>query len=102
MSELPAEFDQLSPDSVGRVDKIRDTLEQAWKAAGATGDPPPIATYLDGWTEPERTILARELIALDRACRRRYGLPAYPDNYEALVAKFGTPLNDLVRPRLAS
>src|SRR5262249_48170730 len=97
ISGPPTEYEQLSPEEAAHIDAICDDFEQAWKSAGgdplkraAAGEPPLIATYLDGWVEPGRTILARELIALDRACRERYGLPTRPQDYEDLVAKVGT------------
>jgi hypothetical protein len=37
---------------------------------------PSLAHFFDGSEEPERTVLVEELLALDRACRERYGAAA--------------------------
>src|SRR5262245_4050830 len=86
------EYEQLAPHEAARVDAVCDGFEQAWKAARADGDVPRIATYLDGWAEPARTILARELIALDRACRERYGITIRPEEYQEFGVAAGSPV----------
>src|SRR5262249_8405209 len=90
-SGRPTEYEQLSPDDAAHVDAVCDGFEQAWKTSQATGEPPRIAKYPDGWGEPERTILARELGALDRACRERFGVPVQPEGYEKLIAEIEAP-----------
>jgi serine/threonine protein kinase/tetratricopeptide (TPR) repeat protein len=71
--DRPTTYDQLSPQAAAQIDAICDRFESAWRAARSEADAPQCATFLDGCAEPERTILAAELIALDRACRHRYG-----------------------------
>jgi serine/threonine protein kinase/tetratricopeptide (TPR) repeat protein len=80
------QYEQLSPEEAARIDAACDRFEQAWKAVQAEGTAPCIATYLEGCPESERMILARELIALDRACRQRYGLPVRAEEYEEISA----------------
>src|SRR5262249_28541546 len=90
----PTEYEHLSPYDAARIDAACDAFEQAWKAARTenTGDEGPrIGIYLDGWAGPERTILARELIALDRACRQRYGVRGRPEGYQGLGGDDDTP-----------
>ena len=49
-----------------RIEQACDHFEAAWKAGAA----PRIEDCLDGWTEPERSALLRELIYLDLYYRR--------------------------------
>src|SRR5262245_5757337 len=94
------EYEQLAPHEAARVDAACDAFEQAWKAARAHGDVPRIATYLDGWAEPERTILARELVAVDRSCRERYGITIRPEEYRELSAAAESPAPADIPPSL--
>jgi tetratricopeptide (TPR) repeat protein/tRNA A-37 threonylcarbamoyl transferase component Bud32 len=80
----PPEYEQLSPEQAARVDATCDSFEQAWKAVPTGGTMPRLASYLDRGEEPERTILLRELVALDRACRQRYGVPIQHEDYQDL------------------
>jgi eukaryotic-like serine/threonine-protein kinase len=82
----PTEYEHLRPEEAARVDSLCDAFERAWKAAKAGGDAPRIASFLGPRGGPEQTILIRELIALDRACRERYGVPVRPEDYEDLGA----------------
>ena len=68
-----------SPSQVGRVDEICDRFEAAWKA----GERPRIEDFLGAVTEPERSALVRELIALDVAYRRRSGETPEAGDYQA-------------------
>ncbi len=77
----PSAYEQLSLDAAARIDAVCDGFERAWRAArsGAAAPrfdaaAPHVSHYLDGFEGAERTALARELLALDRACRERYGL----------------------------
>jgi WD40 repeat protein len=84
MSSTPhTQYERLSPEEAARIDAACDRFEKAWKASRIVGDAPRLADFLDQ-SGPERTILAHELVALDRACRERYGLPIRPDDYTAL------------------
>src|SRR6516225_9328972 len=82
MSPQPAnEYEQLSPEQAGHVDAVCDAFEQAWKAVPAGGPIPCIAPFLGFCEGPEHSVLLRELIALDRACRQRYGFPSRSEDY---------------------
>jgi tetratricopeptide (TPR) repeat protein/tRNA A-37 threonylcarbamoyl transferase component Bud32 len=70
----PADYEELSPEAAARVDAVCDRFEQAWKEVGARGEVPILANFLEGFAEHERSLLAEELIGLDRACRERYGV----------------------------
>ncbi len=78
------EYEHLSPDEAARIDATCDRFERAWKAAHAGGITPRIARYVDGCNEPERTVLIRELIAVDRAYRRRFGRSIQTEDYAEL------------------
>jgi tetratricopeptide (TPR) repeat protein len=67
-----SEYEQLSPEAAARLDRACDTFENAWKAAGSVAAAPSLQSFLAGSEEPERSILLRELQALDRAYRERY------------------------------
>ena len=73
----PSASEQLSLEAAARVDAVCDGFESAWKAArsGACA-----AARLDVISMvakgPSERLLTRELLALDRACRERYGLDA--------------------------
>ncbi len=67
----------LPPDRARQIDGVCNRFEAAWKA----GPPPRIDDFLDGWTEPERSLLLRELVLLDGDYRRQRGeAPATPTN----------------------
>jgi serine/threonine protein kinase len=74
--ERPSAYEQLSLEAAARVDAVCDGFEEAWKAARSGPAAPCVSTYLDGCEGAERTVLTRELLALDRAYRKRYGLDA--------------------------
>src|SRR6266404_5369912 len=71
----PTEYEHLSPDEAAGIDATCDAFEDAWKTVAVGAAAPRIASYLDQRTEPGRTVLVGELVALDRACRQRYGVP---------------------------
>jgi serine/threonine protein kinase/WD40 repeat protein len=62
-----------------RIDEICDRFEQAWKA----GSRPRIEDYLGDCAEPERSVLLRELIALEIDYRRRAGEQPQAEEYRA-------------------
>jgi serine/threonine-protein kinase len=78
-AERPTAYDKLSPEAAARVDAACDGFEKAWKAARSGAEAPRPMNYLDGYEGLERTILAEELVMLDRACRERYGPAGRPD-----------------------
>ncbi len=59
----------LPPDRARQIEHVRNRFEAAWK----TGSPPRLADFLDGWTEPERSLLLHQLVLLDVAFRRQRG-----------------------------
>src|SRR5262249_30431926 len=75
-SERPSAYERLSLESAARVDAVCDGFERAWKATRSGDEEPRVSTYLERFDGPERTVLTGELLALDRACRERYGLAA--------------------------
>jgi serine/threonine protein kinase/formylglycine-generating enzyme required for sulfatase activity len=60
-----------------RVNERCDRFEAAWRA----GERPRIEDYLADTPEPERSLLLRELLALELAYRRRHGETLTPDAY---------------------
>ena len=82
--ERPLAYEELSLAAAARVDALCDGFETAWKAVRSGAAAPRVATYLDHCEGPERTVLAGELRALDRACRDRYGLAARLEDSEEL------------------
>src|SRR5208282_4922673 len=62
-------LDDLPPDRARQFEDVCDRFEAAWK----TGAAPCIADFLEGWTEPARSLLLRELVLLDDECRRQRG-----------------------------
>ncbi|HZW29276.1 MAG TPA: serine/threonine-protein kinase, partial [Isosphaeraceae bacterium] len=84
--ERPSAYEQLSLEAAARVDAVCDGFEKAWKAARSGAAAPRVSTYLDSCQGPERTVLAGELLALDRACRQRYGLAVRREHSTELAA----------------
>jgi serine/threonine protein kinase len=72
----------LSPSQVRRIKEVCDRFEAAWKQAGATGPRPQIENYLSDTSEPERSVLLRELVALEIAFRRKLGDELKPEGYQ--------------------
>jgi tetratricopeptide (TPR) repeat protein/tRNA A-37 threonylcarbamoyl transferase component Bud32 len=72
--ERPSAYEQLSPEAAARVDAVCDGFERAWKAVRSGAAAPCLTSFLEGCEEPERTVLARELVALERACQERYAV----------------------------
>jgi eukaryotic-like serine/threonine-protein kinase len=59
----------LPPERARQVEQVCNRFEAAWR----TGTPTRIEDFLEGWTEPERSLLQRELVMLDREYRRQLG-----------------------------
>jgi serine/threonine protein kinase/WD40 repeat protein len=85
-SPPPFEDDDLSPEQAAHIDAVCDRFEKAWKAVPAGGPGPHIPSFVGDTNEPVRTILVRELMALDEACRRRYGFPLLPEEHSPVDA----------------
>jgi tetratricopeptide (TPR) repeat protein len=94
----PAAFEELTPEEAAQVDTACDRFERAWKEAKAGGPVPRLASYLGDGHGPAREILFRELIALDRACRERYGLTVQPEDSKELDAGAEGPATSATRP----
>jgi serine/threonine protein kinase len=62
-----------------RIDQVCDRFELAWQA----GQRPSIEDYLSDTPEPERSLLLRELIALDIDYRRQAGEQPQSEDYRA-------------------
>ena len=67
----------LPPEVAENINAICDRFESAW----STGERPRLEDFLNVATEPERTVLLRELILADLACRRRRGEKPTPEDY---------------------
>jgi hypothetical protein len=78
------ELEALEPSVPLAVDTVCDRFETAWKAVGSGQPRPRIDAYLDGTPEPDRTLLLRELVALEVAYRARHGEIPAPEDYGAL------------------
>jgi serine/threonine-protein kinase len=95
--DSPSAYEQLSLEAAARVDAVCDGFEKAWKAARSGAAAPLLSSFLDDCEGPERTVLAGELRALDRACRERYGLAVGPEDSTELGAGAKTPTNSARR-----
>jgi tetratricopeptide (TPR) repeat protein/tRNA A-37 threonylcarbamoyl transferase component Bud32 len=82
--DRPTAYEQLTLEEAAHVDAACDRLERAWKEARDGGQEPRLENYLDNSSESVRTVLLQELVALDRACRERYGLAVRPEDYQEL------------------
>jgi eukaryotic-like serine/threonine-protein kinase len=97
-SDRPSAYEQLSLEAAARVDAVCDGFEQAWKAARSGATAPQVSTYLDSCAEPERDVLAGELLALDRAWRKRCGLAARLAHFKELEAAAEASASSAARP----
>jgi eukaryotic-like serine/threonine-protein kinase len=70
-------FAVLSATKARHADQVCDCFEATWR----TGQRPLIEDFLDDASEPSRTILLRELIALDAAYRRLLGESPHLSEY---------------------
>src|SRR5262245_7797503 len=95
-------FEQLSREQAARVDDACDAFERAWKAVATGGQPPDLRMLLTEFQDPQRSVLAHELIALDQAYRRRRGENPQPSDYQGLCADYDRQLapGDPTRQRL--
>jgi serine/threonine protein kinase len=82
-NESRVSTDALPPSLVERLDEVCDRFEAAWKCTKAKDQPPRIEDFLGTVPEPERSILLRELIALDVAYRQRAGHQPKEEEYRA-------------------
>jgi len=74
--------DSLSPLLQKRMDEACDRFETAWKA----GERPAIEDYLVGASEPERSVLLRELLKLEIELRCNDGASPLLDEYRQRFA----------------
>jgi tetratricopeptide (TPR) repeat protein/tRNA A-37 threonylcarbamoyl transferase component Bud32 len=96
--ERPGAYEALSLEAAARVDAVCDDFEEAWKAARSGAAAPCLTSFLGGCAGPERTVLAEELLVLDRACRARYGPAAGPQVGANLGAAAPAPASAATRP----
>jgi len=89
----PTGHEQLTLEEEAQVDAVCDRFERAWKEAKAGGPEPHVASYLAHGNGSMRAVLFREIIALDQACRERYGLAARPQDQKEFSAQAETPTN---------
>jgi tetratricopeptide (TPR) repeat protein/tRNA A-37 threonylcarbamoyl transferase component Bud32 len=98
--ERPSVYERLSLEAAARVDAVCDRFENAWKAARTGAAAPRLSHFLQSCEEPERTALAGELLALDRACRERYGFPIGSDSFGDLNGGVQVPTTCATRSNL--
>jgi hypothetical protein len=99
----PPEDNQSRLLHARRIDQICDRFEAAWKAAVSSGQPPCIEDYLSELSEPERSVLARELTALDLAYRQRTAERPQANEYgEGLPSGDGAERSDTPRPTIVA
>jgi tetratricopeptide (TPR) repeat protein len=87
----PAAYERLTPEEAAHIDAVCDRFERAWKGARAGGPVPSLASYLGPGDGPARAVLFQELVALDEACRERYGLAVRPEDPRDLGAGVEAP-----------
>jgi len=87
-SNAATPYERLSREQAARVDRACDDFEKAWKEGGSNGQRPDLRVVLAAFQEPERTVLAQELIALDQAYRREWGDATDPADYQGLCADY--------------
>jgi eukaryotic-like serine/threonine-protein kinase len=74
------EFERLTAEEAAHVDAVCDRFERAWKDVKTGGQVPRVASYLGDGQGFTRDLLLSELVALDRACRERYGDTIAPED----------------------
>jgi tetratricopeptide (TPR) repeat protein len=85
--------DSWSPALALHVERVCKGFEAAWKS----GDRPPIQPYLASTPEPGRSVLLRELLALDLEYRRGRGEEATPDDYHRQFPEHADLIRDVWR-----
>src|SRR5262249_15744220 len=97
MNPPPSEYEQLTPVEAAQIDALCDRFERAWKATRAGGPVPCLASYLGDGHGSACEVLFRELIALDHACRERYGVTVRLEDSKELGARAGGPEPSVTR-----
>jgi tetratricopeptide (TPR) repeat protein len=90
---LPSRYEQLTPEEAAQVDAVCDRFERAWKEAREGGPVPCLASFMEHAHGPAREVLLQELIALDRTCRKRYGLAVRPEDPKERGGEANAPAN---------
>src|SRR5260370_34801873 len=82
MATLNVTMDKaLSAAEEAHLDQVCNRFEAAWKIAGPGVPPPRIEEFLADTSEPERSVLLRQMLLLEIDYRQlRGGVPA-PDDY---------------------
>jgi WD40 repeat protein len=96
------EYEQLTPEEAAEIDAVCDRFERAWKETKAGGPAPRVATYLGHGPGFAREILLRELVALEQACRERYGHAVRPEDSQECGAGAEPPATHLLRSDILS
>jgi hypothetical protein len=86
------DLNTVQPSVALRIDGVCHSFEAAWQTSPG-GPRPRIEDYLGDRPEPERSLLLRELLLLEQACRRRAGERPAPAEYQARFPEHA----DLVR-----
>mgnify|MGYP002622574838 FL=1 len=60
-----------------RIDEVCNRFEDEWQATST----PALDVYLEGWTEPQRGMLFRELVRVDLHYRRKLQLEIHEEQY---------------------
>ena len=87
--DAPAGAEALPVDAAQRIDRICDRFETAWKE----GQRPEVEAFIEGASEPDRTVLLCELIALDLSYRRQS--KSDEPTYDEYVRRFPAHCNAL-------
>jgi tetratricopeptide (TPR) repeat protein len=94
----PTLYEQLTPEEAAHIDAVCDRFERAWKDTQVGGLVPRLASYLGPGHGSAHEALFRELVALDQACRQRYGLTARREDDGEPGAGAGDPVPSATRP----
>jgi tetratricopeptide (TPR) repeat protein len=98
--DSPTLYERLTPEEAAHVDAVCDRFERAWKGTTTGGPVPRLASYLGKGHGSAREVLLGELVALDRACRERYGLAVRHGDAKEPGAGAEAPAPPATRPVL--
>ena len=76
--------ESLKASDLSRIDRVCDRFEAAWQA----GDEPKLEDYLGDTPEPERSVLRRELLAIDAERRKQKAPPSLDEFVQNLTGNF--------------
>src|SRR5260370_4783850 len=82
MATLNVTMDKaLSAAEEAHLDQVCNRFEAAWKIAGPGVPPPRIEEFLADTSEPERSVLLRQMLLLEIDYRQLRGEMPAPDDY---------------------